>query len=226
MKDRLYHWLSYLWDIQVDYRSSEINDDLIVLLSKGRYQLCSANAIYSYEDKYANFSNIFKDHLDFSRWDGRSVMLLGLGLGSIPITLDQLYPGRWDFTAIEIDSSVVELASIYGYPKIKSPIQTFIGDAIRHMSIQSDHYDMICIDLFIDDIMPEQSKSVDFLEDVSKSLNQKGIVIANSLAFTEAHRQQSRKFFTEIFKEVFPKGEIIETHVNYMLVNDPTFFKR
>ena len=143
MKDRIQRWLSYLWEIQIDYRHSDINDDLIVLLSQGRYQLCSANAIYSYEDKYANFSNIFRDHLNFDTWKGQDILLLGLGLGSIPITLDQIESKRWSFVAVEIDPAVCELAALYGYPKIQSPIQTVIGDAVSFVSGHDDKYDMI-----------------------------------------------------------------------------------
>jgi len=211
--------------VQVDYRHSEINDDLIVLLCKGRYQLCSANAIYSYEDKYANFSNLFKDYLRFDTWKGNDVLLLGLGLGSIPVTLDQLFPKRWSFTAVEIDSAVCELASIYGYPKILSPIQTIVGDAVNFMTTQSDDYDMICVDLFIDDVMPEHSKSVEFLSEIKRSLRPDGILITNNLAFTIEHQKKSQDFFDDVFVDVFPKGEIIKTHVNYMMVNDPKNFR-
>ncbi len=224
MKDRIQRWLSYILDIQIDYRYSDINDDLIVLLSKGRYQLCSANAIYSYEDKYANFSNVFRDHMDFRIWKGTDVLLLGLGLGSIPITLDQIEKKRWSFVAVEIDPAVCELASLYGYPKIFSPIQTVVGDAVSFVSSHEDQYDMICIDLFIDDVMPSTSKSVEFLTDVKQLLTSEGIVIANTLAFTEEHKKQSRLFFEQVFQKVFPKGQIIETHVNYMLINDPKYF--
>ena len=224
MKDRIQRWLSYLWDIQVDYRHSEINDDLIVFLSKGRYQLCSANAIYSYEDKYANFSNLFKDHLDLSLWDGSDVLLLGLGLGSIPVTLDQLKDKRWSFVAVEIDPAVCELAAIYGYPKIQSPIQTVVGDAVSFVTNHEGRYDMICIDLFIDDVMPSTSKSIEFLTDVNKLLSENGIVIANTLAFSDDHKAQSTSFYEDVFLEAFPKGKIIETHVNYMLINDPKYF--
>lgn len=224
MKDRIQRLLSYLWDIQIDYRHSNINDDLIVLLCKGRYQLCSPNAIYSYEDKYANFSNVFNHHLDFTKWQGEKVLLLGLGLGSIAVTLDQLYPHRWTFTGVEIDEAVVELAALYGYPKILSPINTVIGDAISYMSRSDDIYDLICIDLFIDDVMPEESQRLSFLDDIKRGLSPDGLVIANTLAFTEEHKSRSKKFFDEVFKEVFPKGVLIKTHVNYMLVNDPRYF--
>ncbi len=214
---------SYLWDIQVDYRSSDINGDLIVFLSKGRYQLCTANAIYSYEDRYDNFANIFRSQFDFGRLPGNKVLILGLGLGSVPITLDMIQSGHWDFTAVEIDNAVCELAALYGYPKISSPIDTRVGDAMIYVKTNIESYDLICLDLFIDDIMPEQSMEIAFLEDLKRILAPGGVVIANTLAFTEEHRANSETFYNQKFLSVFPEGVLQYTHLNNMLISDKKY---
>lgn len=215
--------VSYLWDIQVDYRESEINGDLIVFLSKGRYQLCTANAIYSFEDRYDNFANIFRDHLDFGLLPGQKVLVLGLGLGSVPITLDKVRPGSWEFTAVELDEAVCELASIYGYPKIISPIQTHVGDAIIFIENCQEQFDMICIDLFIDDIMPEDTMTIEFFNQIAHCLSPDGIVIANTLAFTEDHKKRSQAFFRDKFLKAFPKAVLKHTHLNNMLLSDKRY---
>ena len=211
--------LSFIWDIQVDYRSSDINGDLIVYLTKGRYQLCTAHAIYSFEDRYDNFGNIFRYHIDFDALPGNKVLILGLGLGSIPILLDQLRPGAWDFTAVEIDEEICTLAYEYGYPKITSPIQTIIGDAFNFVRTGTEQYDLICIDLFIDDVLPDSCNSSEFLTMVQDSLSPNGAVIANTLAFSEEHRIFSRKFYDDHFSKVFTDATLIHTHLNYMLVS-------
>ncbi|HAI57462.1 MAG TPA: hypothetical protein DCM04_05945, partial [Saprospirales bacterium] len=51
--------LSYLMEVHLESSSSEHNEYLHVSLNKGRLQLSTANAIYSYADKYENFYNIF-----------------------------------------------------------------------------------------------------------------------------------------------------------------------
>lgn len=214
---------SYLWDIQVDYRQSEINGDLIVFLSKGRYQLCTANAIYSFEDRYDNFGNIFRSEFDYSHLKGNKVLVLGLGLGSVPITLDMVRPGQWDFTAVEIDDAVCELAALYGYPKIKSPIDTRVGDALVFVKTNEEQFDLICLDLFIDDIMPEASMELSFLEDLKKALAPRGVIIANTLAFTEEHKEKSEAFFSEKFLVVFPEAKLKYTHLNNMLISDKNY---
>ncbi len=46
---------SYFVERQIESASSEWNPELRVCLHRGRYQLCTAGAIYSYEDLYSNF---------------------------------------------------------------------------------------------------------------------------------------------------------------------------
>lgn len=214
------HIASYFADIQVDYRPSAINDDLIVLLSKGRYQLCTANAIYSYEDQYNNFGNIFRDYLMLDKLPGNKVLILGLGLGSVPITLDALNPGVWHFTAVEIDDAVCELATIYGYPKIISPIDTHIMDAVYFVDQCREQFDLICLDLFVDDVIPDDCKSTTFLASLKKLLSPGGVIIANTLAYSEDHQKNSMSFYNEAFRPIFPESTLIHTHLNYMLVSD------
>ena len=212
--------LSYLWDVQIDYRFSEINGDLVVFLVKGRYQLCTANAIYSFETKYANFGNIFQNYIDINVIPGNRVLIAGLGLGSVPQILDELRPKSWNFDAIEIDPEICELAALYGYHLISSPIQTHILDASLYMQLCKEKYDLVCLDLFIDDEIPESCISLEFLQDVRNTLSQKGLVIANTLAFSEKHKKWSKEYFTEKFKAIFPKGCIVHTHKNYMLISN------
>jgi len=63
-----------------------------------------------------------------------------------------------------------------------------------------------------------------FFEQVRAALRPEGIIIANTLAFSEEHREGSQRIFDDVFSKVFPKGQIIKTHLNYMLINDPEYF--
>lgn len=220
MRSFFQHYLSYLWDVQVDYRESSINGDLIVFLVKGKYQLCTANAIYSFENQYDNFGNLFRHKLNMPELPGNRVLVLGLGLGSVPIILDELYPQNWKFTAVDIDTEVCELAAIYGYSKILSPIETIIADARSFIESCRDEFDLVCIDIFIDDIVPEECLSAKFLKQIDNCLSPKGLVIANTLAFSEKHRIQSKEYFEKVFKQIFPKAVRVHTHKNFMLISD------
>ncbi|MBK8426044.1 MAG: hypothetical protein IPL27_08815 [Lewinellaceae bacterium] len=77
-------WLSHLTPITIEETASEHNPELTVALSRGRLQLLSGDAIYSWDDLYQNFIIAF-DHLKIDEEPFEDVLILGLGLGSIPI---------------------------------------------------------------------------------------------------------------------------------------------
>ena len=106
MKQPLWKRLvSYFFEIHIESTSSEFNPHLYVSLYKGRYQLSTANAIYSFEDLYDNFSEAFEE-IDLDRLAIQNVLILGFGLGSIPILLEQHFNKEYHYTGIEIDEIV------------------------------------------------------------------------------------------------------------------------
>ena len=160
------HWkrlLSYLIDLRIESSASDHHQHLDIWLSRGRFQLCTENAVYSYEDLYENFGSLFKEKLALDRLPGNRVLILGLGLGSIPIILDQISRDHWDFSAVEIDDEVCRLANIYASPKISSPLEVHVADAQIYLSVNHTSFDLICVDLFVDDEIPEEFRTEDFL---------------------------------------------------------------
>lgn len=205
----------------MESRTSEHNDELYVVLHRGRIQLCTANAIYSYEERYDNFAEIFTNHIDLEMFRKGEMLLLGLGLGSVPYILDLLKPGFWDIVAVEIDEEVCSLATKYTIPKLQSRLQTIIADAEHFVSVDTAHYDLICVDLFIDDRIPVQFQDVKFLETLSDRLTKDGLIIFNTLAYTESDKNESMSFFKNTFLKVFPKGYLVDAHKNFMLISQP-----
>ena len=80
--------LSYFFEFHIESAPSEINPHLYVSLNRGRYQLSTANAIYSFEDLYDNFFDAFKK-VNLDQYPIKNVLVLGLGLGSIPLMLEK-----------------------------------------------------------------------------------------------------------------------------------------
>ena len=102
MKQPLWkRWLSHLFVFHIESTSSEYNPHLYVSLRNGRYQLCTANAIYSFEDLYDNFADSFVQ-LELDKLPGKRVLILGFGLGSIPLILEKLGYTDFEFTGVEI----------------------------------------------------------------------------------------------------------------------------
>ena len=79
---------SYFTDVLIESASSVFNPNLELYLVDGRYQLCANDAIYSFDDKYANFAEAF-DKTKWSDFQVKNALILGLGLASIPYILEK-----------------------------------------------------------------------------------------------------------------------------------------
>jgi len=216
--------LSYLTEIHVETSGSEINPQLHVSLVKGRYQLCTENAIYSYGDLYDNFCQAF-DSIDFDQVKIQKVLILGFGLGSIPVILEQRFTERFHYTAVEIDEAVLDLANRYTMPDIHSPVEFYCTDAIAYVRQCQEQFDMINVDVFLDDTIPEALEQVDFLSQLDSILAPNGLILYNRLAFTSEDVKNARTFYEQKFEAVFPNGTFLEVKGNWILCNRKDIIK-
>jgi spermidine synthase len=210
--------LSYLKEVHIESTDSDYNEVLDVFLVKDRYQLCTENAIYSYADKYDNFANVFKELIFENISD---VLILGLGLASIPWMLEHSFGKKLSYTGVEIDEEPIYLASKYVLDEIKSDIDVLNTDAYTFVAITESRYDLICMDVFIDDKVPEELETEEFAEMLSQTLADDGILVFNRLAFTEEDKKSTSDYFENVFKKIFPKATIFESGGNRMLLSRP-----
>lgn len=211
------YYLSYLTEIHVESAPSEHNPHLYVSLRKGRYQLSTANAIYSYADLYDNFSDAFhKIKLEDCKID--KVLLLGFGLGSIPYMLERNFQKKYDYTAVEIDENVLYLANKYVLPELTSSFSMVPMDANIFVGYCQETFDLICMDIFLDDTIPEIFEKEEFLEKLKSLLNPNGILLFNKLALTEDDLK-SCEAFQPTFIHCFPEGIPIKVKGNWVFLN-------
>lgn len=220
MKQPLWkHWLSYFTELEIEHSSSEYNEKLHLLYSKGQYQLCTDGAIYSYGTKYDNFVKAFH-HIGLGQRDIEEVLVLGFGLGSITQIIEQTFQKKCFYIGVELDGEIIRLASKYVLDDLHSKIDIIQADAYHFLSIHDEKYDLICMDVFEDDVIPEDFNDVDFLEMIVENLHENGVFIFNRLAFTEADKTQSRAYYEDVFCKVFPQSTILDVGGNYMLIYD------
>ncbi len=214
---------SYITDVHIESMSSDYNEELHVLLSKGRYQLCTPNAIYSYGDKYDNFTETFNQlQLDDSIKD---VLILGFGLGSIPYMLEKKYGKRYSYTGVEIDDTVIYLASKYVLDDLKSEVQMINADAWNFVQLTEYRYDMICVDIFIDDKIPKIFLTTEFLEIIQSNLTENGILLFNHLGMRQQDADAAMQYHDEIFNKQFPNSVALKVVDNYMMLNNRNHLK-
>jgi len=98
-------------------------------------------------------------------------------------------------------------------------VEIVIKDAYKFVqeSINSKNkYDLICIDVYVGDTVPEKFKSREFVEMVRALLSKDGHAGLNRL-YSGDERGQAMKFLEKI-KKVFSKVEVFHPEANIMFV--------
>ena len=210
--------LSYLYGFSVEVSGSQYNPYLEVKYSKGRYQLLTENAIHSHEDLYLHYLKAFQIlEIDSLKLD--NVLLLGLGLGSIPMILENKMDLKLNYTAVELDEKVIHLANKYGLQDLQSTFEFICTDAHLFVMQCEQRFDMICVDLFLDDIIPEHFMEADFLLGLRDLCSPEALILFNCLAFTADDRVESQRFYEGVFQTVFPDAKALDVHNNLILLN-------
>jgi len=210
-------WLSHLIPVTLEEASSEQNPELSVILSQGRVQLLSGDAIYSWDDLYKNFLVAF-DRLKIDERKIEDVLLLGLGLGSIPYMLEKVFNRNYHYSAVEWDETVAHLAVKYTLSRLESPIEIITADAEVFVQVTEEQFDLLIIDIFEDEITPPQFCTEEFLQACAALLRPGGLLLFNRLHGEDVSIQQvTERFFERRFRNVFPEAWAIDTKGNWIL---------
>jgi len=214
--------LSYLVDIQLDKASTVLNPVLDLSLRKGRFYLTTSNAVYSYGDLYDNFLKAFQQ-TDFIENKFEKLLVLGFGMGSVPFMLERVFHQKFNGVGVEADAKIVEWAQQYVLPELANPIQVTHADALVFVENCKEKFDLIVMDVFLDDLVPTQFATTNFLEKTKALLSDNGLLLFNRLADTEAALESTEDFYEIAFKTVFPEGNYLDVNGNWILANKRIF---
>ena len=216
--------LSYVFEQKLLSIESEYSGLLEVILSAGRLRLNTANATYSFEDKYDAFFDTFKA-LHFEKRTIGEALILGFGLGSIPVMLQKNFGQNAHYRAVEIDSVIIDLAKQLLDASVLLQISFCCADAFEFVQQQilntqatAHQYDLIAIDIFNDLSTPPPFFSEQFLQPLTQLLSPKGVLLFNTLRYDAVSNKQSEQFFKNTFAHIFPNATFINTSGNRVLV--------
>lgn len=216
-------WLSHLVPITLEEAATEQNPALSVVLSKGRVQLLSGDAIYSWDDLYKNFLIAFTQ-LKVKERNSADVLVLGLGLGSIPFMLEKVFQRKYHYTAVEWDETVAHFAMKYTLSRLQSPVEIITADAGIFVETTEEQFDLMMVDIFEDELTPPQFCTVEFLEKCEALLKPGGLLLFNRLhGEDQSIRMITERYFEKTFKSVFPAATAIDTKGNWILCGEKKF---
>jgi len=126
----------------------------------------------------------------------RSILIVGLGGGTLPRALAQLLPeARFDL--VEIDPAVVRVARQYFdfAPNVRLNVieadgRVFVKRAIR----EGRRYDLIMLDAFDHEYIPEHLLTREFLSEVASLLSSGGVLAANTFSSSRLYDHESTTY--------------------------------
>jgi len=147
--------------------------------------------VYSVYDERRLFCGGYWDYvscLAYLAGEVSDVLLVGLGGGTIVRQLLELYEPRID--VVEVDARMPALAERFFGLKSHQKVAVFTRDAASYLAESGRLYDVIVLDAFVGDRMPEAMNSRGFFASCAAHLREGGILIVNSVS-DEQHRDET-----------------------------------
>lgn len=214
---RLQKLLSYFYEIPIEKTHSKYSGSLEVTLHQGEWKLSTSNAIYSFGKHYTSYKIAFKK-LHIEDFNIKKILILGVGLGSVVRLLDQ-QKSIESIVAVDIDPVIIELAKKY-WPETSKKIKTtfYTADAVKWISKNTEKFDLIISDIFIDIETPENVTTHQFLSKLSPIINENGILMYSRLNYKDYNKEDNNQF-EKTFFDVFPASFIIAAQYNKMYIH-------
>lgn len=157
--------------------SSPINSKLRIVQEAGKKLLNTENTNYS----FGTLVDVLEEGLDNIPLGGvESVLLLGMGGGSIIHSLREKYDCHAPVTAVDIDPVVINLAYEEFQIDQLSEVSIHEADAQDFIENCKDAFDLIIIDIYIDVDVPEKFYEAKFWEMIEKNVNSNGFILFNA----------------------------------------------
>jgi spermidine synthase len=126
----------------------------------------------------------------------KRVLIVGLGGGTLPMALAGILPEA-QIDVVEIDPAVTRAAKrFFGFkdgPRMKVFEQdgrTYIKQALRNRQA----YDLVMLDAFDHEYIPEHLLTREFLEEVKGLLGAKGVLVANTFSSSRLYDHESTTY--------------------------------
>lgn len=210
--------LSYLYDVLLEKVETHYNGVVDVHLSNGRVKLSTEKAVYSYQDLYTVYSKgLNRINLDWSTVN--DILILGFGMGSIPEIISSISSKPINYVGVDIEEEFFVLFKEYiGIPQ-KSNMEFVTADAGAFVKTDSRQYDLLFVDLFIDNLTPQKFRTEDFALALKERLTEKGIVLLNFLVADNLMKRDFEEYFEKVFSKIFPDAMAVLVEGNQLLLS-------
>ncbi len=126
----------------------------------------------------------------------RRILMIGLGGGVVPTVLQQVLPEA-EIDAVEIDEAVIRVAGSHFNFRAGPHTQVHAEDGrvfIKRQLAAGVKYDLVLLDAYDGEYIPEHLLTVEFLREVGGLLTPNGAVVANTWSSSGLYDHESRTY--------------------------------
>lgn len=134
------------------------------------------------------------------REDPTSILVVGLGGGTLPMALQELFPSA-SIDAVEIDPAVIRVAEKFFGFDAGSNTRVHAMDARvfgRRAARGKKQYDLILLDAYNGEYIPEHLMTAEYLTETKALLAPGGVLAANTFAISALYDHESTTY-THVF---------------------------
>jgi spermidine synthase len=126
----------------------------------------------------------------------KKILLVGLGGGTLPEALQEMLPNA-QLDIVEIDPAVDRVARRYFEFKPGPRTRVAIEDGrvfIKRAARTRPNYDLVMLDAFAEDYIPEHMLTQEFLREVKAVMAPNGVLVANTWSTSELYDHESTTY--------------------------------
>lgn len=145
--------------------------------------------------------------------NSNSILILGVAGGSVIKTLVNEIDFKGEITGVEIDPEIISLANTYFKLNEIPNLTIIIEDACRFVQKTNKTFDLIVIDIFQDNSMPQFLFETVFVENTKYLLNPGGYLLFNTMIHSKSDLERNKKYINHFNSDEFstyslPKVEV------------------
>jgi spermidine synthase len=140
----------------------------------------------------------------YAKPNPRNILIIGLGGGTLPSALQKMLPNT-KVDVVELDAAVERVAERFFDFKKTANTRVFIEDGrvfVKRMGRARAQYDMIMLDAFESDYIPEHMLTQEFLREVRAILAPDGVLVANTWSSSGLYDHESATY-ASVFGEFY-----------------------
>jgi spermidine synthase len=210
--------ISYIYPVTKKI-PSQYSGKLELTTINGKKVLDTLNTNYS----YGSLQRVLKYSIDqINLEQTKNTLILGLGGGSVIQTLRDDKKMDSHITAVEIDQIIIDIAASEFDITSNGNTDIICDDAWNFVMTDKHSYDLIIIDLFIDNEVPSKFLELKFWKNILCHLKNGGDVIFNTLCDPKTdltsikEKLKRRNIAFEIHRYVEKTNKVLIAHYNHV----------